>query len=553
MVETLSIWRSPLDRVSLGAAIVLAEAQPRCVISGEDLSATTIYNYPYYIANSTSDTNEEGLADMFAAIAAANPYGGTGGTAFIPQTNFPINLAVESSFPVPDQCTVFGSGTGGSNSAGSMTSFFHFALSGTGAKTFLSCTGDYTTGGRYFRGLAFRWENADNAEATCILAAAGNCRAVDCTFTNVPLAFNAQGPECWLEQCTIYYASGPKDTKAVILAGLHCGVRGPGAIFQLGVNQNGKKGCTGISVESTADHAVIKEIHLSDWSIGVDFQYSSGVSATELTNCEIQCLVTALNISLENGSGPTTGVKVTSCLLAKSNYSSEYDPTGGAVVLIDPSGKDYDLLSDITLLDCTVVNLDSTADFFVPQHGLEIAGGTNIKVIGGTYSNNGVNGGAGIAITGPCGDIEIVGVNLNPSYPPAGLSANDQQYGVYISSTSTGVILISACDLTGGYAAGDAINVAVPPSKLLVYNCPGYNDLNTPLNSGGSPTTPTSASNCSTPYYGPSIFMFTNPGPVTLYIYGQTLQLSFGVIFLSSPYDEFHFATHPMTFAWLGT
>ena len=95
--------------------------------------------------------------------------------------------------------------------------------------------------------------------------------------------------------------------------------------------------------------------------------------------------------------GFTSGIEVTASLLAKTDVST--DPT--AVVLIDPqltSGNTNSQLNDITFLDCTVFNAAASAT--AAQHGLQIVGGTNIKVIGGTYSNNSSAGGAGIAITG---------------------------------------------------------------------------------------------------------------------------------------------------------
>ncbi len=191
MIEILSLWRSPLDKVALSGAEALRDRQPRCSIGyDEDFNAMTIYNFGYYATNYPPPPNfDTALSQMFSDMSATNPYGATGGMAFIPQQQFAVDAI---SFSVPDQCNIIGSGGGGSGTS----PFYHFSISGTGSVTFLNCTGNYTTGGKYFRSLAFRWTNANNSQATCIYAGTGNCRAINCTFTDCPIAFNAQGPGC---------------------------------------------------------------------------------------------------------------------------------------------------------------------------------------------------------------------------------------------------------------------------------------------------------------------------------------------------------------------
>ncbi len=78
--------------------------------------------------------------------------------------------------------------------------------------------------------------------------------------------------------------------------------------------------------------------------------------------------------------------------------------------LIDPNGFSNNNPEDTELNDCSI--------FQSTLHGLEILSGQAIRVIGGQYSGNGPSpdGGAGIAITGACGDVAIVGANLNAKY-----------------------------------------------------------------------------------------------------------------------------------------
>lgn len=558
MTEILSLWRFPLDHVALAAADG-RNHQLRCSISfGTDFSAMTIYNYGAYgpVPNGSETTNSSALTSMFTDMGAAAPLGGL---AFIEQAAFPI---FAQAFAVPDQCNVIGSGLGGPGEGGG-TPFYHFSIDYSAGSRFLSCTGDYTTGGKYFRSLAFFGTNVSSAEDTCIYAGTENCRAVNCTFTDIPTAFNAQGTGSALEQCTIYYdgmsGTATAPVKAIVIAGAQCEVTGPGEIFQQPRKSDGTGGpayCTAISIEG-AEYTVVADVHLSEWNIGVDFAQAVGAQQTNVRNCEIQSWQSALNIQLPGHvAGSTFAIKVASCLLAKTDVSTDL----AAVVLIDPQGNANSQLNDITLLDCTVIN--PAPSNTAAQHGLQIAGGTNIKVIGGTYSNNSQVGGAGIAITGACGDVQIIGANLQPSYPWAGTTMgpvlNNQQYGLLVTAAPTGTVYVADCDLTGYTSTippQQAVSVTVALTRgLFIYNCPGYNDQGTSLNRNIPPTATTNnAATCTTPYFGPSVILFSNATPVTLHVFGQTITEDFGIIFLPSPYDIFYFSgTLPMAFSWIG-
>ncbi len=554
MDELFSIWRFPIDQVGVFEATALAERQPVCSIGSDtDFRAITIYNYQQYIDQPNSP--EDALSQMFLDMRAPPSPNGVGGAAFIRQQQYSIPA---QSFSVPDQCNIVGTGGGGSwEGPPPNMAFYHFVIDFSENPIFLNCTGDYTTGGKCFRSLAFRGATLGTHSDTCIYAGTANCRAVNCTFTDIPTAFNAQGDGCALEQCTISYLQGKNNAKAVIVAGSQCCILGPGEIFQRG-QPGGPGSCTGISIEGSAQHTVVANLHISDWDLGVDFSYSSGAADTQITNCEMQCYQTALNIQVPTSAAQgIAGVKVTSCLLAKSNNSTESDP----VVFIDLNeNTDADLLADITLIDCTVINFAANTSV---QHGLEITGGTNIKVIGGTYCNNGSGGGAGIAITGNyCGDIQIIGANLQPNYPWAGAtvpaSGNNQTYGLLVSgSPSSGTILVSDCDLTGYSPSSNAVSVTGTPYRLLIYDCPGYNDRGTAI-STSAPTSSIYAADAgmigsgSIDYFGPSVFFFSNTTAVQLHISGQTILLTYGVIFLPSPYDSFYFTPAPSIFSWTG-
>jgi hypothetical protein len=566
MAEILSLWRSPLDQVGASAAEILSKRQPRCSIGpGEDFSAMTIYNFEYYYLATSPANTGTALTSMFAAMNPG-PYA-SGGLAFIPQLNYNNVVLSSAPFVVPDQCNIVGSGGGG---AGKLTSFYHFTIDYTAGSLFLSCTGNYTSGGRYFRSLAFKGVTTSlSIGDTCIYADTANGRAYNCTFTDIPTAFNAQGDGCALQQCTIDYnaisGTAGAPIKAIIIAGAQCAVMGPGELQQRPQSDvpSGPSYCTCVSIEG-AKQTIIADTHFVDWNIGIDFGFAAGAIDTDIRNCEVQCAQTALSIMLppSGATTATSGIKVTCCMLAKSNDASADDPMGHPVVVIDPQGNNNGLLTDVTLLECTVVTMGSST--ILGQHGLNIVGGSNIKIIGGTYSNNSSHGGAGIAITGACGDVQIIGANLQPTYPwtgtTPGSSLNNQQYGLLISGGPTGTVYVSDCDLTGytsttPYQQQAVLVTGTAPHELLISNCPGYNDQSTSISST-PPTSPASASSPGaggTPYFGPSVFIFSNSSPLSLHVFGQTILTSFGIIFLPSPYDSFNFVlTAPTMFLWIG-
>jgi hypothetical protein len=288
-------------------------------------------------------------------------------------------------------------------------------------------------------------------------------------------------------------------------------------------------------------------MQLYEWTVGIDFSQagpSNQTLATQITNCEIESWRNALKIQLP-GSGTTgAGIKVTSCILAKTSDTTDDD----AIVKIDAHNG---VLHDVTLLDCTVFNMASAAS---PQYGVDIVSGYDIKIIGGTYSNNGSSVGAGIAITGNPTDVQIIGVNLQPSYPGAP-NTNYQQYALLLAAGSnpTGMLVLG-CDMTGYGSAGPVyVDPGSSPTELLIINCAGYNDQNTLLNDNTAPiASPISASDCATPYFGPSVIAYISAGPVTLNVFGQAITASAGIIFLPSPYDGFYFSAEPLSFSWTG-
>ncbi len=563
MSDMLSLWRAPLDQVAIIEAEALSNRQPRCSCTIDfttDFSAITVYNYGTYGADpgGLPSANTEALETMFALMKDTTPIGGM---ALIEQDNFPANAPAgtdtSGGIKVPDQCNVSGTGGGGTPS-GTASAFFHFAISplGAGRSIFFNCFdasgAGHTSGGIYFRSLAFQWGETSEPDDTCIHAGIWNVRAVNCTFTDCPRAFGAQGVSCTLEQCTINYTVGsPGSAKAVVLGGPQCAVVGPGQFSQTSpsTESGGASNCTCISIEE-AEHPIVANIQINEWTIGIDFSQQDGTRFAQITNCEIECWGTALKIRLSSGHNATTaGIKVTSCTLAKASDSNDPSP----IVLIDARGSTYNSsLNDIALTDCAVYN--GYASPPGDQYGLEITSGSDIRIIGGTYSNNSPTRGAGIAITGSASDVQIVGANLQPTYPGAA-NPNPQQYGLLVTAAVTNVI-VDGCDLSGYTNTGQSavqVTAAQSTNALLIKNCPGYNDHNIALTATNTMITGgVSAVTCSNPYFGPSVLVYAGSSPVVLHVFGQTITAAFGIIFLPSPYDTFSFNIKPTTFSWTG-
>jgi len=114
--------------------------------------------------------------------------------------------------------------------------------------------------------------------------------------------------------------------------------------------------------------------------------------------------------------------------------------------------------------------------------------------------------GAGVAITGPCNQVRIVGADCSGVFDFLG-SAVLQPYGLSVASGVTNVV-VDACDLSGNatyplYAPPDG-------TDLRITNSRGYNDLVLELSST-LPLTGTRFNGTTYGYFGPSTF-YVSPG-----------------------------------------
>ncbi len=215
--------------------------------------------------------------------------------------------------------------------------------------------------------------------------------------------------------------------------------------------------------------------------------------------------------------------------------------TGGGVVIGPASGAN-DAIDQIRFVDCHVCQWNG--------HGMNIMAGTNIEVLGGYYSCNGVGSAnrAGIAITGAASGVRINGAACNNSlydFSIPGFASATQSYGVEIDASATSIRVIG-CDLTGNTINGAAVlgsvtadptnvffkhcdftglsnpvGVTLPVTNLQISDCPGYNDQGTVLSSTSPAPTGTfhnyhSWPNASAGWFGPIAFYVTGTGHVTI-------------------------------------
>jgi len=567
-VEILSLWRSPLDKVALSEAQALSDRQPRGSTFGEDFSPLTIYNYGYYVTNATGHDPNTALTNMFQAMSspASLPYSipaGVGGTAFIPQGSFQVT-ASSSGFSVPDQCNVIGSGGGGPSTGGGASNFFHFIVSPpageTAPSTFLNCDFAHTCGGKFFRNLAFEWGTTTYADI-CISTASGNAwntRAINCTFTNCPVAFNASGLSCGMEQCTVQYNTGPAGNgptgsgafASVVLGGSQCYIAGPGEYLQptqAGItppSTNPPTDTCCISFQSGLEHGIVSDLHISHFSYGITYGINSHntIFHCVITNVEFSVFNTCVYMQPSDSHGTIYDQKYIGCVFSLENDSTQ---TSSLVYVSAIGGS----VNDVQFVGCTT--------YQGLGHGYEFKSGSNIQIVGGTSSGNGPSGGAGIAITGNASPCTFIGVNLDASYPDAS-NVQSQNYAFVCSGNPTKAVLLDGCPMLG-YSTSP-VSITGSPADLIITNCPGYNDLNTVIAPTAPLSTVTAASASlitgGTNYYGPSLLIFTNgasPVTFTMNSVASTVPANaFVVMYLPSPNDEFLFSSAPAHFTWLG-
>lgn len=332
------------------------------------------------------------------------------------------------------------------------------------------------------------------------------------------------------------------------------------------------------------EHLRVMNCRLEGWAQGILITPAVGTGIPrKLYFCNVTCFPNSRNSSqgaalLITTAGSTPEPKsVTEATFAQCDFSPPSEGTawtGAGVIVGSSSAGPEDAIDQIRFVDCHVCLWNGP--------GLNIVGGTNIEVLGGCYSCNGIRSvphRTGIAFTGAAIGVRITGAACNNSLYDInlpGFANPTQRFGIEVTSGAASV-LIDGCDLTGNLNSGINVNgtiaaptnvfvkqcdftglaspvaVTLPVANLQVRGCPGYNDQGTIITSStpalGSALT--IAQLGSAPhYYGPGECYVDTAG-ADVKINDQTTHLKSGSFYLE-PLETIEIDTSVSHFVAIG-
>ncbi len=547
----------------------------------------TIYNAVDFgtTAGGSASSNSDALTSLFTAMTAAAGLGG--GTARIPQYNFPVDASDGGIVvpPVPTGtgdggCIIQGLGTGGSSGGGSANPAFHFSISdpspNLGPFIFLSSTGNHTSGGTFFKNLAFKWMGPLFSLDTCLSLSVWNNGVDSCTFTDCPTAMNFRNLAGSARRCTIdYNVSTLPNVTAIIVQGLQNEISGPSEMD--GHSLAGTSTCILIGGgPMTCEHNTIRGVHIYGWSYGIDYSdinetgTGSGTSNNVIDGNKIDCIVTCINLVPSNAGGMIFNQIFSNNEITKNQDSTVANP----IVYIDSNTVAASNIGPIFLVNNLIYsNVTSAKGMAKPnQYGVQIGTCEAVSIIGGQISQVGTrvggDGTANVCISGSPASVIISDVNLSSSYAGANSGADTgasgsaaSEFALLITGTPS-YIQVDNCYMGGPWAASP-VSVTGTPGRLIITNCAGYNDQNTTINTlahiaiGTAYSAAAAGAHGGTSYYGPSFVMFKANASVSSFQYNggvaQALLPSQVVcLTLASPYDTIQFSTLPAAFTWVG-
>ncbi len=369
----------------------------------------TIYNAVDFgaTAGGSASVNTGALIALFTGMVNATASAGLGGgVARIPQYNFPVN-ATPTGLPVPPDasggggCIIEGLGTGGQSTPNMA---FHFSINDplvAGPFIFLNCSGAHTSGGTYFRNLAFNWNGPGYFNDVCLSLHLWNALADSCTFTNTPCAAYIQGLASGLRNCTIDYGEGLHttfSTTAIWLSGINCEISGPSEMLGKNLNTTG----TCISIGGGPPNCnlnVLRNLHIYQWSYGIDYSdinntgISSGTQQNLIDGCDVDVQNTAILLR-PNTAGGMFGMifdqKFTNNIFTKGQNSTNGEP----IVLIDSNGGTATNIDQISLIDNTIYSNVTSNELYsgeaqTNQYGVQIGTWGAVSIVGGRISQCG--------------------------------------------------------------------------------------------------------------------------------------------------------------------
>lgn len=551
----------------------------------------TIYNAVDFgtTTGGSAVSNSAALTSLFTSMVTAAGLGG--GTARIPQYNFPVEASIAGITVPPGPsgngdggCIIQGLGTGGSSGGSGANPAFHFSISDPttdlGPFIFLNSTGNHTSGGTFFKNLAFKWMGPLFSLDTCLSLSIWNNGVDSCTFTDCPTAMNFKGLAASARRCTIdYNVSSLPNVTAMIVQGNQNEISGPSEMD--GHSLAGTSACVLIGGgPMTCEHNTIRGVHIYGWSYGIDYSdinetgTGSGTSNNVIDGNKIDCLVTCINLVPSNAGGMIFNQIFSNNEITKNQDSMVANP----IVYIDSNTVAASNIGPIFLVNNLIYsNVTSAKGKAQPnQYGVKIGTCESVSIIGGQISQVGTklgsDGTANVCISGSPTSVIISDVNLSSTYAGANSGADTGDSGSAASefalliTGSPSYVQVDNCYM-GGPWAGSPVSVTgtAMPGRLIITNCAGYNDQNTPINTlanisiGTAYSAAAAGTHGGTSYYGPSFVIFRaanasngtfqyNGGAVQTLLANQTVCLT-----LASPYDTIQFNAHaPAAFSWIG-
>ncbi len=436
------------------------------------------------------------------------------------------------------------------------------------------------------RNLSFVWNKAACAQDTVLdLSDYWGFVAEECTFTNCPTAmkFLKVGSGEPLGgaaiRCVIDYGAPPAPTitnvTAILVGGIQTEISGPSEF--IGGSLLGATLATCIAIGGGVQNSVhntFRNLHITGWNYGIDYSdingagIGSGTQNNFIDGCQFECFTTCINMTTQSSSDVIFNQTISNCQIAKSPNATNPLP----IVFIDSNGGPASNIGPIFLANNLIYsNVQGGSGAVGPppyntgvaqldQYGVQIGLCEYVSIIGGQISQVGTqlgsDGTANICISGNPTTVVIDSVNLSPVYTgtnsgsyTGSTGSAASEYALLITGDPT-YVTVNNCPMTG--FAGTPVSVMGSPGNLYITNCAGYNDQNTPLNGGAAPLSALSAATCSTRYFGPSVFTWSNPTPVTVHVFGLSYTANSGIIFLPSPYDTFSMSVSPLVFSWIG-
>jgi hypothetical protein len=254
----------------------------------------------------------------------------------------------------------------------------------------------------------------------------------DCQY---PVKFNGT-TQSYMEHCWIHYVNYPVNDQQELRAVQIDGVDTMIANCLLQFNATAESNHYGIVIGgvSSSSGTRIRSTQVESFYNGIKLQSTAGQTATSLfTNVRVESPPGGTCLAI----GPTIyDARFTGCHFQNPDGNMNQAQN----VVIDPGTSGNASVDTVTFESCT----SKTA----VDYGIQIKGGQNVQILGGTYSGNAI---AGIGVTGGASEIQIDGANcLGISWPSGGNNRSEpQQYGIYIIAGQQITVVGVTCSGTG--------------------------------------------------------------------------------------------------------